>query len=137
MLPTSSVEGTKVAARSVLVVDDSPTFRHALCDLFTREEGFEVCAEADNGSDAIDKAKRYQPDLIVTGLFMPQMNGLEETRLLRKLMPRVPVIVHSIHIDAEIEREALAAGASVFISKSDTARNLIPAARDLLEDIAD
>lgn len=75
--------------------------------------------------------------MIVTGLFMPQMNGLEETRLLRKLMPRVPVIVHSIHIDAEIEREALAAGASVFISKLDRARNLIPAARDLLEDIAD
>jgi len=137
MVPISCVEDTKVAARSVLVVDDSPIFRHAVCDLFSREEGFEVCAEADNGLDAIDKAKHYQPDLIVTGLFMPQMNGLEETRLLRKLMPKVPVIVHSIHIDAEIEREAMAAVASVFISKFDTARNLIPTARDLLEDSAE
>jgi two-component system, NarL family, invasion response regulator UvrY len=64
------------------------------------------------------------------------MNGLDETRILRELMPHVPVIVCSIQIDAQIEREALAAGASAFLSKSDAALTLIPAARDLLEGIA-
>jgi DNA-binding NarL/FixJ family response regulator len=120
----------------VLVVDDSPVFRRVVCELFTREAGFEVCAEAENGREAVEKAKRYRPDIIVTDLFMPLMNGLDEARILHELMPHVPVIVCSIQIDVQIEREALAAGASAFLSKSDAALTLIPAARDLLEGIA-
>ncbi|HEY6253662.1 MAG TPA: response regulator transcription factor [Candidatus Angelobacter sp.] len=123
-----------MAAWSGLVVDDSPIFRRAVCELFTHEAGFRVCAEAENGRDAVEKAKRYRPDIIVTDLFMPLMNGFEETRILRKLMTNVPVIACSIQIDAQIEREALAAGASAFLSKSDAALTLISTAHRLLEE---
>ena len=65
--------------RSVLVVDDNPLVRRALCELNTREGDFTVCGEAENGGGAIEKAQLLSPNLIVTDLSMPGMNGLEET----------------------------------------------------------
>ncbi len=67
--------------KSVLIVDDNPIVRNALCELLAREEDFDVCGEAENGREAIEKAQQLCPDLIVTDLSMPVMNGLEETRL--------------------------------------------------------
>jgi len=125
-----------VPLRSVLVVDDNPDIRKALCELFTREGDFEVCGEAENGREAIEKAQLLQPALIVTDLSMPLMNGLEETRILRQLMPYVPVIIYSSHSEALVEKEALAAGASAVISKSEAAKVLIAKARELLDQIA-
>ena len=85
--------------RSVLVVDDNPLVRRMLCELFTREGDFDVCGEAENGREAIEKAHLLRPNLIVTDLSMPVMNGLEETRVLKKLMPAVPVIIFTAHSD--------------------------------------
>jgi DNA-binding NarL/FixJ family response regulator len=125
-----------VPVRSVLVVDDSPVVRKAVCELLTREREFEVCGEAENGSEAIEKAQHLRPDLIVTDLSMPLMNGLEETRILKKLMPALPVIIYTAHDSALVEEEALAAGASAVISKSDAVTVLIEKARELLDRIA-
>lgn len=122
--------------RSVLIVDDSPAIRQALCELFTREGDFEVCGEAEDGREAIEKALKLHPALIVTDLSMPLMDGFAETRILRKLMPTVPIIVYSAHSSPVIEREALAAGASAVLSKSDAASMLIVKARELLDEIA-
>jgi DNA-binding NarL/FixJ family response regulator len=125
-----------VPVRSVLVVDDNPTVRKIICELFTREGDFEVCGQAENGQDAIEKAKTLQPALIVTDLAMPLMNGLEETRLLTKLMPGVPVIIYSAHIDGFMEKECLEAGASAVLSKAGNVTVLIEKARHLLQEIA-
>ena len=118
---------------SVLVVDDNSSVRKLICELITRESDFEVCGEADNGRDAIRKAQEVAPDLIVTDLSMPLMNGLEETSTLKKLMPEVPVIIYSAHMDSFFEREALAAGASAAVPKSDVVAALIPTARALVK----
>ena len=101
--------------RSVLVVDDNPLVRQAVCELFTREGDFDVCGEAENGGEAIEKAQLLRPNLIVTDLSMPVMNGLEETRLLKKLMPAVPVIIFTAHNDPFVEKEARAAGVSAVV----------------------
>ncbi len=122
--------------RSVLVVDDSPAIRKAVCELFTCEGDFEVCGYAENGREAVEKALLLQPALIVTDLSMPLMNGLEETRILRKLMPSVPVIIYSAHIDSFMEKEAQRAGASAVVSKSEAVAVLIGKARELLDEIA-
>ena len=122
--------------RSVLVVDDNPYVRRVLCELFTREADFDVCGEAENGREAIEKAQELLPDLIVTDLSMPVMNGLEETRALKKLMPSVPVIIFTAHSDPFVEREAVAAGVSAVVSKSQAAVVLIATARKLLYQIA-
>ena len=125
-----------MATRTVLVVDDSSAVRSAVCELFTRAGDFEVCAEAEDGRDAIAKARWYRPALIVTDLSMPLMDGLAETRILRKIMPDVPIILFSAHIDSLIEKQAFAAGVSAVISKSDSAALLISTARELLGKIA-
>ena len=121
---------------SVLIVDDSPTIRKVICELFTREGDFEICGEAENGQLAIQKALDLKPALIVTDLSMPVMNGLVATRILRKLLPKVPIVLYSAHVDRHVEREALAAGASAVVPKSDAVALLIERSRRLLQDLA-
>src|SRR2546427_7261989 len=118
--------------RSILIVDDNAFVRHALCEIFKREADFDVCGEAENGREAIEKAQQLCPDLIVTDLSMPVMNGLEETRLLKQLTPAVPVIIYTAHSDPFIEKEALSAGASAVISKSEAVTTLVETARSLV-----
>jgi len=121
---------------SVLIVDDNQTIRKVICQLFTREGDFEVCAEAENGQQAIEKALDSKPALIVTDLSMPVMNGLVATRILKRLMPQVPIILYSAYIDPHVEKEALAAGASAVVPKSDAVALLIERSRRLLRDVA-
>jgi len=90
----------------VLVVDDNPVIRQIVCELFTRDGEFEVCGQAENGQEAVEKARRLRPALIVTDLAMPLMDGLEETRILKELMPSVPVIIYTAHSDPFVDKEA-------------------------------
>lgn len=122
--------------RSVLVVDDNPVIRKIVCELFTRDGEFEVCGQAENGQEAVEKARRLRPALIVTDLAMPVMNGLEETRIIKELMPGVPVIIYTAHSNPFVDKEALSAGASAVISKSDAVAVLVGKARELLDKIA-
>lgn len=122
--------------RSVLVVEDNPLIRRMLCELFTREGDFDVWGEAEDGREAIEKAQLLCPNLIVTDLSMPVMNGLEETRVLKKLLPAVPVIIFTAHSDPFIEKEAREAGVSAVVSKSEAVTVLITKARGLLDQIA-
>jgi two-component system, chemotaxis family, chemotaxis protein CheY len=62
--------------------------------------------EAENGRDAIEKAQQLRPDLIVLDMSMPVMNGLDATRVLKRLMPRVPLIVYSAFGDKSVEQQA-------------------------------
>jgi len=83
-------------AKTVLIVDDNALIRQALCEMFKREADFEVCGEAENGREAIEKAQRLHPDLIVMDLSMPVMNGIDAARVLKGMMPfpiRKPKIV--------------------------------------------
>lgn len=120
--------------KRVLIVDDNPAIVKALCLLFRYESDFEVCGQAENGREAIEKAQQLNPDLIVTDLSMPNMNGLEETRLLSQLMPDMPVIVYTVYSDPFVEKTLRAAGASAVISKSAPTSTLITRARCLLDD---
>src|SRR5260370_30106221 len=122
--------------RSVLVVDDNPLVRWMLCELFTRKGDFDVCGEAENGREAIEKLHLLRPSLMVTDLSMPVMNGLEETRALRKLMPAVPVIIFTAHSDPFVEKEAREAGVSAVVSKSEAVAVLITTAWGLLDQTA-
>lgn len=119
--------------KRVLIVDDNPSVLKALCLLFTYESDFEVCGQAQNGREAIEKAQLLNPDLILTDLSMPNMNGLEETRLLHQLMPDMPVLVYTAYGDPFVEKALRSAGASAVISKSEAVVSLIAKARSLLE----
>ena len=115
--------------KSVLVVDDNAFIRQVLCRVLTSEADFDVCGEAENGRDAIEKAKALRPDLIVMDLSMPVMNGIDAARALKTLMPMVPVIIFSEYSDVFSEKEARSAGISALVSKSEHVSVLIDKAR--------
>ena len=122
--------------RRVLVVDDNPQVRRNLCEALKREADFDVCGEAENGREAIDKANSLQPDLIVMDFSMPLLNGLEAVRLLKDLMPNVPVIIYTAHSSQIVETEARSAGAAATVSKSESVAVLVRTIRSLLDEIA-
>jgi CheY-like chemotaxis protein len=103
----------------ILVADDNATVRDALCRLFESEGGLELCEQAVNGQDVIDKAKKYRPDLIVLDFSMPVMNGLVAARILKTIMPAVPIILFTIHSNEAISQEANDAGIDSVVSKAE------------------
>jgi two-component system, chemotaxis family, chemotaxis protein CheY len=93
--------------RTVLVADDNPFIRKALCRLFEGERHYQLCEQAENGKQAIELAQRCRPDLIILDLSMPVMNGLVAARELKRLMPAVPIILFSLHEQALANNPAL------------------------------
>ena len=118
--------------KSVLIADDHTLIREALCDLFSSQEDFEVCGDAENGQEAIEMAEVLRPDLIVLDLSMPVMNGIEAAGALRQLMPETPIIVFSEYSDVFSEREARSEGISALVSKTEPVSMLLDKARAVL-----
>src|ERR1700722_3193292 len=81
----------------VLIADDSQHIRKMVSRLLQAESGYDLCAEAENGKEAIDLALQCRPDLIILDLSMPEMNGLQAAHELTKLMPKVPIILFTLH----------------------------------------
>jgi len=127
---------TPIVTKSVLIVDDSAVVRQALSELFKHEADFEVFGEAQNGKEAIEKAQELRPDLIVLDLSMPVMNGLDAARVLKRLMPTVPLIMYSAFGDKFAEHQAQLIGISEVVSKSEHASVLIHKARGLVHSTA-
>ena len=89
-------------AKRVLVADDSPLIRKMLCQLLEREDDYDICAEAQNGQEAIDLALKHRPDLIILDWAMPVLGGLAAARELKKIMPDVPIILFTQHASTGI-----------------------------------
>jgi DNA-binding NarL/FixJ family response regulator len=117
--------------KSVLLVDDNAVIRHVLRQFFASDADFEVCGEAENGRDAIEKAQELYPDVIVLDLSMPVMNGIDAARALKRLMPTVPLIMFSEYSDVFCDDEARSAGVSALVSKSNHLSVLIDKVRRL------
>jgi DNA-binding NarL/FixJ family response regulator len=118
-------------SRCILLVDDNAVIRHMLRTAIEERSDWEV-GEAQNGRDAIDKARESKPDLIVLDLSMPVMNGLEAAPVLKRMLPAVPIILFTLHDNKTLEREALALGVSAVVSKAASMKALIDQAKDLL-----
>lgn len=84
----------------ILIVDDCGAIRRFLRSFLETQPGFEVCGEAVDGKEAINKAAELTPDLIILDYSMPKMNGLEVAAALNKTMPDVPIILFTLHKDA-------------------------------------
>jgi DNA-binding NarL/FixJ family response regulator len=111
----------------ILVVDDHPVVRHGLKALLGAQEGWEVIDEAADGLEAVDKASRLNPDVIVLDVSMPKMNGLEACRMIRGSAPNSEVLMVTQHDSPQMMREALDAGARGYVVKSNAARDLLAA----------
>src|ERR1700680_967949 len=115
----------------ILIADDHEVVRRGLCMLLQTHEGWEVCGEAKDGREAVEKAKQVRPDVVILDVGMPNLNGLAATRQLLQQNPQQKVIVLTITDSDQAIREALDAGARGFVLKSDAARDLISAVEAL------
>jgi two-component system, NarL family, nitrate/nitrite response regulator NarL len=119
-------------AKTILIADDHDVLRRTLRQAFTSESDFEVCGEARDGHDAIEKAQQLRPDLIILDLAMPVMNGFEAAGALRDLVPSVPIILFTLYDDEFTKEKARLVGIAGVVSKSDDVSVLTRAARHLL-----
>ena len=109
----------QLISKSILIVDDSLPVRRMLRSFVESRTDFEVCGEAVNGVDAIEKARTLHPDLIVMDLSMQVMNGLEAGSVLKAMLPEVPIVMYTVHDAAAMKEQALAAGVRAVIQKHD------------------
>jgi CheY-like chemotaxis protein len=118
-------------AKSVLLVDDHEVVRANLREWF-ESEGF-VCAEAENGAQAVEQAEQLRPDLIVIDLSMPVMNGLKAAPLLKRKLPQTRIILFTMYATAALAEVASAAGIDAVISKEILSTEVVEKAHSLLK----
>src|SRR3954452_757280 len=111
----------------ILVVDDHEVVRRGVVSLLSSRPEYEVCGEAVDGRDAVEKAQELKPDVIVMDVSMPRLNGLEATRLVRRILPDSEVLILSQHESEEMVRQAFNAGARGYVVKSSIAKDLLNA----------
>jgi DNA-binding NarL/FixJ family response regulator len=117
----------------ILIVDDSVTVRASLRKRLELESGWQVCGEAGNGKEAIERAREVQPNVVVLDLSMPVMNGIETAKVLNQLMPWVPLVMFTTFTTSNLEEEALRAGVSRVALKSKPLADLIECVRSVLK----
>ena len=116
----------------ILVADDHEIVRQGLRRLLETQPGWEVCAEATSGREAVAKARALQPDVAVLDFSMPELNGAEATRQILRESPQTEVLVLTMHDAEQLVREVLGAGARGYVLKSDGSRDLVAAVQALV-----
>src|ERR1700756_3361098 len=111
----------------LLIVDDHEVVRRGIRSLLAHHNRWEVCGEAVDGQNAVDKARELKPDLIIMDVSMPRLNGLEATRQVRGILPDCEVLVLSQHENSEMARADLQTGARGYVVKSSISRDLVSA----------
>lgn len=131
MKPVGVTSRKQRGRKTVLVVDDNPGIRRALCRALT-SDGFEVCAEAQNGRESLALAKQFNPNLIILDLAMPIMNGLRAAPELRKIVPKTSIILFTLY-GAEVSKEdAASMGIDLVASKAESLFEIIKKAHVLV-----
>jgi two-component system, NarL family, response regulator NreC len=113
----------------LMLVDDHDVVRTGLKSFLEAQGGLKVVAEASSGVDALRDAEEVNPDVVVMDITMPQMDGLEATRRLKKICPDCKVLALTVHEDRQYFFQMLAAGASGYITKQAAADELVAAIR--------
>lgn len=115
----------------VLLADDHPMFRQGLRALLERE-GFEICAEAHDGHEAVRLARQTSPDVAVLDIGMPLLNGIDAARQILKQTPGTQVVVLTMYEEEAYVLEALRAGIRGYVLKAQAAADLVGAMREVL-----
>src|SRR5579864_4172383 len=103
----------------ILICDDNPNIRYLLRVFIETKTPFKICGEAGHGTEASEKAKKLQPDLILLDLSMPVLGGAEAATILKAMLPRTKIILFSMHMDTVPRSLAAVVGVDLALSKSD------------------
>jgi DNA-binding NarL/FixJ family response regulator len=120
------------ARKRLLIVDDHPMMRQGLAQLINNEPDLAVGWEADNAGQAIDVASRFQPDLVLADISLPDKNGLELIKDIHALRPGTSILVVSMHDETLYAERVLRAGARGYIMKQEGGKKLMAAIRTVL-----
>jgi DNA-binding NarL/FixJ family response regulator len=120
-------ESTPNPAHRLLVVDDHEVVRQGLVALLQRRPGFQVVAEAGSVAEAVEMARRHEPDLVVLDVRLPDGSGIEACREIRAELPATRVVMLTSFPDEEAVLSAIVAGASGYLLKQIRARDLVVA----------
>jgi len=115
----------------ILVADDHDILRRGLKQLLTSHPGWQVCAEARTGREAVSLAEEHKPDVVVIDIGMPDLNGLEAARRIRKALPTIGIIILTLHFSDQLVKDIVEAGARAYVMKADADRDLINAVEAL------
>jgi DNA-binding NarL/FixJ family response regulator len=111
----------------VLIADDHEVVRKGVRSLLLTQRQIDICGEAVDGRDAVEKTRLLHPDLVLMDISMPNLNGLEATREIRNISPMTEVVILSQHETSQMAQEAFNAGALGYVVKSSISRNLFTA----------
>jgi DNA-binding NarL/FixJ family response regulator len=115
----------------IIVADDHDIIRRGLKQLLTAHAGWEVAGEAKTGREAVSLAEQLKPDIVVMDLSMPDLNGLEAARRIRKVLPRTEILILTLHFSDQLVRDIVEAGVRAYIMKSDADKDLVSAVEAL------
>lgn len=119
-------------SKKILIADDNALVRKLLRIMLEGQQGWQVCAEATNGSEAILKAHESQPDAVILDFAMPLLDGLDAAREITRALPSVPILLFTLYDSPEMTLAAREAGVSRVLPKTASGLPLIQAVRDLL-----
>lgn len=111
----------------IVITDDHQLFRVGIANLLSGSPQIEIVGQAENGQEAIEKARLLKPDIMIMDLTLPVINGVDATRILHMELPETKVLVLSMHADKNYIKEALEAGAFGYLFKDCTYDQLIEA----------
>ncbi len=115
----------------ILIADDKLQVRRVLRRLIEGHQDWDVCAEAEDGIQAVNRAEQFRPDVIILDLAMPELNGFEAAARISKSLPEVPILMFTLYLSPEVEKEAAKVGVRRVISKS-TGYQLVPAIEEAI-----
>ena len=114
----------------IVLADDHCIVRQGVRALLEGEPDFNILAEANDGPETVRMVERFHPDVLLLDLIMPEMNGFEVTRVVRKHFPKTKVVILTMHANEAYVLEALQAGAQGYVIKNSSSEELVRAIRE-------
>lgn len=111
----------------ILIADDHAVIRKQVRSILEESLRFEVCAEAEDGAAAVEKAQRLKPDVVILNVSMPVLNGLEAAREIRTRLPQSSIVILSSNADRQFLEVAKKIGAAAYVTKTKAREALVKA----------
>jgi DNA-binding NarL/FixJ family response regulator len=123
--------GDDMSLLRILVADDHDVMRRGLRSMLETHPGWQICAEAHTGTEAVAKAQELKPDVAILDISMPEMDGLQAARQIKTQSAKTEILILSMHFSDQLIQEIVQAGVRGYIMKSDSDRDLVRAVETL------